>query len=266
MPADEAAKDDYFDSLYFSAAVVGLNTSAFLEAGIIGRPVHVILPPRFHDNQEGTIHFDYLRTVGGGLVQCARDFASHHRQLLDAVNGAVDGRKARFVDAFIRPHGRDVPASQIFADAVESLAETPAPVPLRIPAALGLVRALMLPAAVATRLALGRLADAEDKTSRDIRGARIREERARTRAGKLREVEDAAALRQQERDREKAMALEQRLAAKELRRQERERRAAENTRQKTEMHGRKQRDKRQRQRRKQIDLLRQRILHMLGRA
>ena len=33
------ARADYFDSLYHSAVVVGLNTSAFIEAGILGRPV-----------------------------------------------------------------------------------------------------------------------------------------------------------------------------------------------------------------------------------
>ena len=33
-PVDAEARTDYFDSLFHSAAVVGLNTSAFLEAGI----------------------------------------------------------------------------------------------------------------------------------------------------------------------------------------------------------------------------------------
>src|SRR5258705_7265532 len=39
-PVDEDAKNDYFDSMYFSAGVVGLNTSAFLEAAVVGKPVH----------------------------------------------------------------------------------------------------------------------------------------------------------------------------------------------------------------------------------
>ncbi|MGH9254035.1 MAG: hypothetical protein ACRD3C_05645, partial [Vicinamibacterales bacterium] len=33
-PVDAAAKSDYFDSLYYASAVVGLNTSAFLEAAV----------------------------------------------------------------------------------------------------------------------------------------------------------------------------------------------------------------------------------------
>ena len=35
-PVDGASKDDYFESLYYSSAVVGLNTSAFLEGAVVG--------------------------------------------------------------------------------------------------------------------------------------------------------------------------------------------------------------------------------------
>ena len=38
-PVSPEAQADYFDSLYHSHAVVGLVTSAFLEAAIVGRPV-----------------------------------------------------------------------------------------------------------------------------------------------------------------------------------------------------------------------------------
>ena len=59
-PIDEHARADYFDSIFHSAAVVGLNTSAFIEAGIVGRPVLTIVVPEFVENQHGTVHFDYL--------------------------------------------------------------------------------------------------------------------------------------------------------------------------------------------------------------
>ena len=65
MPVDAEAKAGYFESLYFSGAVAGLNTSAFLEAAIVGRPVHTIILPEFSENQEGTLHFPYLLSVGG---------------------------------------------------------------------------------------------------------------------------------------------------------------------------------------------------------
>jgi len=46
-PIDSDAKADYFDSLFFSDAVVGLCTSAFLEAAIVGRPVLTLLLPAY---------------------------------------------------------------------------------------------------------------------------------------------------------------------------------------------------------------------------
>ena len=59
-PVNEADRQDYFDSLYHSAAVVGVNTTAMIEAAIVGRTVHSVLAPEFEDTQSGTLHFRYL--------------------------------------------------------------------------------------------------------------------------------------------------------------------------------------------------------------
>ncbi len=37
VPVDDERKRDYFDSLYHGDVVVGVNTSGFIEAGIVGR-------------------------------------------------------------------------------------------------------------------------------------------------------------------------------------------------------------------------------------
>jgi hypothetical protein len=37
-PVDREARSDYYDSMYHSVAVVGVNTSALIESGIVGRP------------------------------------------------------------------------------------------------------------------------------------------------------------------------------------------------------------------------------------
>ena len=67
-PVDAESRADYFDSLYHAAAVVGLNTSALVEAAIVDRPVFTMLLPEFRDNQEGTFHFHHLLTVGDGFL------------------------------------------------------------------------------------------------------------------------------------------------------------------------------------------------------
>jgi hypothetical protein len=122
-PVTDAARSDYFDSLFYSSAVVGLNTSAFLEAAIVGRPVFAILPPEFEDNQEGTVHFHYLTQVGGGLLRVGRTFDEHEGQLAAELRAAsAPDINARFVEAFLRPNGVSTPATPVFVEAVEQLA------------------------------------------------------------------------------------------------------------------------------------------------
>jgi hypothetical protein len=132
-PIDEQSRADYFDSLYHSSAVVGLNTSAFIEAGIVGRPVLAILPEEFHANQEGTLHFRYLQTVGGGLLTTSKSLEEHVRQLSHMLAGPppdVMARQQAFVEAFVRPRGLNLSATQVMTEAIEGLgALSPEPRP-----------------------------------------------------------------------------------------------------------------------------------------
>jgi hypothetical protein len=119
-PIDENARADYFDSLFHSAAVAGLNTSAFIEAGIVGRPVLTIVVPEFADNQHGTVHFDYLVTAGGGLVVVGQGFDEHFAQLSEAMASPTGERKP-FVREFVRPFGVDRAATPMFVTSVEAM-------------------------------------------------------------------------------------------------------------------------------------------------
>ena len=127
------ARVDYADSLYHSAAVVGINTSAQLEAGIVGRPVFTVRMPEFAHSQTGTLHFAHLVNQEFGVVQSAATLDEHVEQLGDALHGRSHAAEAntRFVRAFIRPFGAQVPALPIFVRAIESLAAQPAPAPVR---------------------------------------------------------------------------------------------------------------------------------------
>jgi hypothetical protein len=126
-PFDDDTKDDYFDSLFHASAVVGLNTSALLEAGIAGRPVLTVLLPEFADNQRGTLHFHYLLDVGGGLLGISHSLAEHVEQLAASTTDPSDAiaRNHRFIEAFIRPFGRATAATACFVDAIEALATRP---------------------------------------------------------------------------------------------------------------------------------------------
>jgi hypothetical protein len=147
-PVDSEAQDDYFDSLYYAAAVVGLNTSAFLEAGAVGKPVlSILLPEISRENQEGTIHFHYLMRVGGGLLQTARSLDEHVEQLAATIVDPTAGieRARRFTEAFVRPRGLEQPATPVFADAIEDAGRQKRP-PAEGPSPIALfARLLLLP-------------------------------------------------------------------------------------------------------------------------
>jgi hypothetical protein len=141
MPVAEQDRQDFYDSIHHSAGVVGVNTSAMIEAGIVGRPVHTLYVPEFSGSQQGTLHFRYLMEAGGGLLRVAHDFDDHLRQLADAVRRrgeAVD--HATFLQAFVRPHGVGVPVTPIFVDAVVRLAHAGRRRPVRPPRRLAVVR------------------------------------------------------------------------------------------------------------------------------
>jgi len=147
-PVDPSTKDDYFDSLYYASAVVGLNTSAFLEAGVVGKPVlSVLLPEISKDNQEGTIHFHYLLNVGGGLLEVARSLEEHVAQLSATLADPRPGveRARRFTAGFIRPQGLTEASTPRFASAIETVAERPAPRAAGPPPAAWVARVLLLP-------------------------------------------------------------------------------------------------------------------------
>jgi hypothetical protein len=132
-PIDTPSKADYFDALHHSSAVVGLVTSAFLEAAVVGRPVLTLTLPAYRIHQDEMLHFQYLRTVAGGVLRAAPDMETHATELASVIGtgGVRDERNRQFLGAFIRPFGLDRPATPLFVDALERLARAgpPASVP-----------------------------------------------------------------------------------------------------------------------------------------
>jgi len=118
------ADQGLYDSLHHCAAVVGLNTSAMIEAAIVGRPVFTISAAEFAGGQQGTLHFWYLLVENGGNVSMARSFEEHGRDLARALAGdpSAAERCRRFVASFVRPCGLEEPAAARMVDAIESVA------------------------------------------------------------------------------------------------------------------------------------------------
>jgi hypothetical protein len=125
-----AAHQEYYDAIHHAAAVVGVNTSAMIEAAIVGRGVHVLLARHLRDAQEGRPHFEYLVSAGGGLLRTADTIPEHAGGLARAIRGEdareCGERAERFLGAFVRPHGLARPATPLMVEALESLAGVPA--------------------------------------------------------------------------------------------------------------------------------------------
>lgn len=145
------ARAGFYDSVAHSAAVVGVNTSAMLEAAIAGKSVYTLVSPEFA--QEGTIHFHYLLAENGGFLHVAGSEEELFRQLADGLaHQAEDAdRTRRFVEAFLRPGGIDRSATAIYADAVEELARLPVSAERTSSAAM---RAALTPIALASSISL----------------------------------------------------------------------------------------------------------------
>jgi hypothetical protein len=171
-PVDAESRQHYFDSIYHSAGVVGINTSAQIEAAIVDRPVHTILAAEFRRTQLGTLHFPYLMAEDFGHLYVATTLAKHAALLASSLEG--DGhheRNARFLRRFVRPFGLDVPAAPRVVEELESTAALPHPVPDDGPAAGAVVRLALAPfASRAARRAVPAGRDRPPSLNRVLRG------------------------------------------------------------------------------------------------
>lgn len=212
-PIAGPAKADYFDALSHSAAVVGLCTSAFLEAAILGKPVLTLQVPAYRIHQEGMVHFRYLLNVDGGLLDTASDIPSHIRQIGVAMRGdaAVEQRRQRFLKAFVRPYGLDRAATPRFADAIEHVARQQRRKPL--PSAVPLSTRMVTRLSVAGTHGFGQwlLMDAGDNE-------RVERERVTDEGRQRRAAERAARHEHKQRTREEVIrqAVQERLRKQQL--------------------------------------------------
>jgi hypothetical protein len=153
MPIDAEQSSDYFDSIYHSAAVVGINTSAMIEASIVGRPILSVVEPAYFDSQHGAIHFNHLLEQGRGALRLAPTMEEH---LIDLARhlGGVDSETAEalgsFVERFVRPRGLDQPVTPLVVSTLESIAAgvlQPEPDPWTVVVLRAALRGVFFPAA-----------------------------------------------------------------------------------------------------------------------
>jgi hypothetical protein len=122
-PDTDEARSTYYDTLYHSAAVIGVNTTGFLESAILDKPCLTVVTPQTSRGQEMRAHFKHL--MNAGYIETARDFPELARQIMEILSGVDASRenRAKFVRDFIRPHGIGVPAAEVMAGAILAVAQ-----------------------------------------------------------------------------------------------------------------------------------------------
>jgi hypothetical protein len=123
-PTDQERRAGFYDSIFHAAAVVGANTTALIDAAIVGRRTFSILLPELRGAQEQTLHFHYLLPEHGGALTVAGSLEDHVRQLREAVFSEPpdDGWRTAFLTSFVRPHGLSEPAAPRLVRDLEQLA------------------------------------------------------------------------------------------------------------------------------------------------
>jgi hypothetical protein len=110
-----------FDTIYHSCGVVAINTSAELEAAILGKPIFTVQLPEFTESQDGSVHFKYMLRENGGPVDVTRSIGELCSKLLVAIKQESPSESGRFVETFLRPGGRDLPVSPMYVDEIERI-------------------------------------------------------------------------------------------------------------------------------------------------
>jgi hypothetical protein len=122
-PTDDERRAAFFDSMHHAACVVGANTTALIDAAIVGRRTFSVLLPELRGAQEETLHFHYLLPENGGALVVAGSLEEHVRQLRESVAGGPsdDGWRTEFLTGFVRPHGLAEAAAPGLVDDLERL-------------------------------------------------------------------------------------------------------------------------------------------------
>jgi len=132
LATSSRAVSTLFEFLAHSDAVVGLNTSAEIEAGALGKPVLSIKAGRTLADGQDSLHFRYLLREEGGWVDAADSLATHVTQLSAALSRPDEELSQLRLRAvrFIRPNGRKQPVGPQLARAIEAWVSSPASPPI----------------------------------------------------------------------------------------------------------------------------------------
>ena len=121
LPESGRMQADFRDSVEHAAAIAGVNTTAMIDALILGRPCVAIITEQYEKTQMHAQHFRHL--LDSGALNVAGGVGDAMEQLAAVASGCDDRAAARraFLSEFVRPQGMHVNAGELAAAAVAKL-------------------------------------------------------------------------------------------------------------------------------------------------
>jgi hypothetical protein len=122
IPNSSDEKDDYYHAMFYGVAVAGVSTTAFVEAGIVGRPC-IALAVEEYQFEHRMGHFGYLLEADFMELAAGPDeFVEISKNLICGHDIKIKKRE-RFTKQFVRPQGENRSASEVMANAIQLLAQ-----------------------------------------------------------------------------------------------------------------------------------------------
>ena len=124
MPKTDEALQDFYETLFYSIATVGINTSAMIDAIIAGKPVISVIEEKYKKTQMQARHYQHLLSSNAmELTHSSEEFLNILSRLLRGDDRTKDARK-KFVEHFVRPCGIDKSAGDMTVSEIEKLVES----------------------------------------------------------------------------------------------------------------------------------------------
>ncbi len=123
VPSSDQAKLRFSSLLQSAFAVVGINTSAFIDAIALDRPCYSLQTDKYTDTHIGADHFRHL--VNSNAVVVAPDLETLLKHLAGELRGSFEraAERRRFVERLLRPQGINIEAGAVAAGAIIAIAE-----------------------------------------------------------------------------------------------------------------------------------------------
>jgi len=121
-PNTKGSSELFYDSIHHSEfVVVGVNTSAIIEAMIMGKRGMVVLTDKYKKTQIETVHFRQLFDADAlHVVKSIKEFPSAVGASLNGEDPGIKGRK-NFIKKYIRPLGLEISAGEAASEFIEEL-------------------------------------------------------------------------------------------------------------------------------------------------